>query len=219
MTATDPNLAVHAAFSATRFVGRTRELARMEQALEDARAGKPGVILLAGEAGAGKSTLLAELFRRAETSTPPFACLIAECSAMTGVADPYLPFREIPKLLTGDSEVPRKTSAPLLAATGKLLLDNAPDLLSIFIPGSKLLSEVGMTVARAAGWLNNERTPAKLPTELDQEKIFRQYTEVLQSVTRHRPLVVALDDLQWADASSIALFFHLARQVKQAKLL
>jgi len=207
------------AFAAPPFVGRTRELARMQKLLDEALAGTPRVLLIAGEAGAGKSTLLNELLRRAEASTPPFATAIGECSAATGAADAYLPFREILKILTGDAETPKKNEK-LLAATAKVLTDTAPDLIGIFIPGSKLLTEVGVKFAREAGWIGKEKEkPGELPKELDQEKIFRQYTELLQNVAKDRPLLLALDDLQWADASSIALLFHLARQVKQAKLL
>jgi hypothetical protein len=207
------------ASAASGFAGRTREVARFQEALDDARSGKPRILLLAGEAGAGKSTLLAEVFRRAGMSTPPFACVVGECSSTTGAGDAYLPFRDVLKLLTGDAEVKTGSDSKLLSTTSKVLAAIAPDLINVFIPGSKLIADVGMKIAREVGWINKDGKAAKLPTELDQEKIFRQYTEVLQTVARERPLILALDDLQWSDASSIALFFHLARQVKEAKLL
>ncbi|HXA18199.1 MAG TPA: AAA family ATPase [Thermoanaerobaculia bacterium] len=205
------------AFAAGSFAGRTRELARLQEALDDTRAGKPRVLLLAGEAGSGKSTLLAEVFRRAETSTPPFAWAMGECSSATGAGDAYLPFRDILKVLTGDAENKPDTSN-LFSAARTVLANIAPELINIFIPGSKLVADAGMAFAREAGWISKDGKP-KLPAELDQEKIFRQYTEVLQAVAQERPLILALDDLQWSDASSIALFFHIARQIKQAKLL
>ena len=206
------------AFAAAGFVGRARELQRLDDALADAGAGKPRVLLLAGEAGAGKSTMLAELFRRAEASAPPFACVVGECSAATGASDAYLPFREILKVLAGDADGAQKPSSKLLGVAGKVLVDIAPDLIGIFLPGSKLLASVGVKLAKEAGWMST--TPAKkIAAEVEQEKIFNQYTEALRTIALERPLVVALDDLQWADASSISLFFHLARQIKEAKLL
>ncbi|HKS22416.1 MAG TPA: AAA family ATPase [Thermoanaerobaculia bacterium] len=206
------------AFAAAGFVGRARELQRVDEALDAARAGTPRVLLLAGEAGAGKSTMLAELFRRAEASMPPFACVVGECSSATGESDAYLPFREILKSLAGDSEGSKKVGAKVLGVAGKVLIDLAPDLIGIFLPGSKLLASVGLKVAKEAGWMST--TPAKkIAAEVEQEKIFNQYTEALRTIAQERPLVVALDDLQWADASSIALFFHLARKIKDAKLL
>jgi tetratricopeptide (TPR) repeat protein len=205
------------AFAAGTFAGRTRELARLQEALDDTRSGKPRVLLLAGEAGSGKSTLLAEVFRRAESSTPPFAWAMGECSSATGAGDAYLPFRDILKVLTGDAEH-KPDASNLLSAARRVLANIAPELINVFIPGSKLVADAGMAFAREAGWISKDGKP-KLPAELDQEKIFRQYTELLQAVAQERPLIVALDDLQWSDASSIALFFHIARQIKQSKLL
>ncbi|MBV9071660.1 MAG: AAA family ATPase [Acidobacteria bacterium] len=207
------------AFAAGSFAGRTRELARFQEALDDAQAGKPRVLLLAGEAGSGKSTLLAEVIRRAETASPPFAWAIGECSSATGAGDAYLPFRDILKVLTGDAEDKPQAGTNMLSVARKVLISMAPELINVFIPGSKLIASAGIAVAKEAGWMSKDPTPAKRPTELDQEKIFRQYTEVLQEVAKDRPLLIALDDLQWSDASSIALFFHIARQIKQARIL
>jgi len=212
------------AFAAGSFAGRTRELARLQEALDDAAAGKSRVLLLAGEAGSGKSTLLAEVIRRAETAPTPFAWAVGECSSATGAGDAYLPFRDILKVLTGDAEDDKPDRVNLLAAARKVLISMAPELINVFIPGSKLIASAGIALAKEVGWMSKESkdaTPAKRPIELelDQEKIFRQYTEVLKAVAEEGPLLIALDDLQWADASSIALFFHLARQIKDAKLL
>ena len=49
----------------SRFVGRERELALLEGALDDARAGRPKVVLITAEPGAGKSRLCHELVERA----------------------------------------------------------------------------------------------------------------------------------------------------------
>jgi tetratricopeptide (TPR) repeat protein len=205
------------AFAAGSFAGRARELARLQEALDDAQAGKPRVLLLAGEAGSGKSTLLAEVIRRAEASS--FASAIGECSSATGAGDAYLPFRDILKVLTGDAEDKPNAGTNLLSVARKVFISMAPELIIVFIPGAKLIASAGIAVAKEAGWMSKDPTPAKRPTELDQEKIFRQYTELLQEVAKERPLLIALDDLQWSDASSIALFFHLARQIKQARFL
>jgi tetratricopeptide (TPR) repeat protein len=190
--------------------------------LREVQSGATRVLLLAGEAGSGKSTLLGELFRRAESANPPALCAAGECSAATGEADAYLPFRQILKLFTGDSQTSASpsTNARILSATRNLIAENWPELINAFVPGSKLIADIGMTFARDVGWVGKEKKgAAPLPTVLEQEKIFRQYTEILQTLATERTLILALDDLQWGDASSISLFFHLARQVKQAKLL
>ncbi|MGC9358355.1 MAG: ATP-binding protein, partial [Anaerolineae bacterium] len=49
--------------------------------------------------------------------------------------------------------------------------------------------------------------------------IFEQVTRVLQRLARHRTLLLALDDLQWADPGSVALLFHLGRRLIGSRIL
>ena len=48
---------------------------------------------------------------------------------------------------------------------------------------------------------------------MQQSDLFGQLTKVLQALSHLHPLLLVLDDLQWADAGSIALLFHLARRL------
>ena len=52
------------------FVGRAGELARLEDALAAAAAGRGSTILIAGEAGIGKTRLVSELAEQARTGGP-----------------------------------------------------------------------------------------------------------------------------------------------------
>ncbi len=54
---------------------------------------------------------------------------------------------------------------------------------------------------------------------LQQSALFEQYTQVLRALAGQRPLLVALDDLQWADGGSINLLFHLGRQIEGSHIL
>ena len=86
------------------FVGREAEIQRLNSFLETAAAGNAQVVFIAGEAGAGKSSLVTEFVRRAEEADPQLVSSMGECNAQTGVADPYLPFRQVLTALTTEDE-------------------------------------------------------------------------------------------------------------------
>jgi len=52
-----------------------------------------------------------------------------------------------------------------------------------------------------------------------QADLFAQVTRVLQSVSLRRPLLLAIDDLQWADGGTAALLFHLERRLAGSRIL
>jgi adenylate cyclase len=52
-----------------------------------------------------------------------------------------------------------------------------------------------------------------------QSDLFKQYTRVLQALAQRAPLLLAVDDLQWADLGSISLLFHLGRQLSGSQIL
>ena len=52
-----------------------------------------------------------------------------------------------------------------------------------------------------------------------QAFLFDQATRVLQALAQRHPLLLILDDLQWADAASISLLFHLGRRLAGQRIL
>jgi DNA-binding CsgD family transcriptional regulator/tetratricopeptide (TPR) repeat protein len=84
---------------ARRFVGRVGELERLEVALEAARSGRGGTVLVGGEAGIGKTRLAAELADRARRAGA--AVLTGHCIDVTGTGLPYLSVLEALRPLHG----------------------------------------------------------------------------------------------------------------------
>ena len=74
------------------FIGRARELARLEHLLEQAIAGSAAGVLVAGDAGVGKTRLTAELLQHAERAGA--GRLLGHCVDLGDVGLPYLPFVE-----------------------------------------------------------------------------------------------------------------------------
>ncbi|MCI0580983.1 MAG: ABC transporter substrate-binding protein, partial [Chloroflexi bacterium] len=205
----------------SRFVGREPELERLAEHLAAALAGNGQIIFVTGEAGRGKTALLAEFARRAQAAQPELIVACGYCNAYAGVGDPYLPFRDVMEMLTGDVEsrwaagvITREqarrlwVSAPLAV---KILLEAGPDLIDLLVSANTL---------RQQGRLQPLVTPPEKQTDhLEQRQVFEQVTRALQALARHKPLLLLLDDLQWADATSINLLFHLGRRLPGSRIL
>jgi tetratricopeptide (TPR) repeat protein len=218
-------------------VGRGAELARIEQFLDQALAGHGQVIFVAGEAGAGKTALVREFVRHAQAENGDLLVALGEADAQTGVGDPYLPFREVLRLLTGDVGAQLAEGAissenvsrlrEFVGVSARVLLDLGPDLIEFFVPGVALATRVGTFFAGRAGWLDRLERQVEAAQavsvngsgDVEQERIFEQYTNVLEALASHRPIVLILDDLQWADAASISLLFRLGRRIGDSRVL
>ncbi|HZV12087.1 MAG TPA: tetratricopeptide repeat protein, partial [Candidatus Kapabacteria bacterium] len=57
------------------------------------------------------------------------------------------------------------------------------------------------------------------PNAANQQQIFQQYVNLLTKIAEDTPLVILLDDMHWADASSTNLLFYLSRQITTKKIL
>jgi hypothetical protein len=86
------------------FVGRERELARLQGYLECAITGRGSLVFIIGGPGRGKTALMGAFARRSMDADPDLIVASGKCNAYTGVGDPYLPFREVLGDLTGDLE-------------------------------------------------------------------------------------------------------------------
>jgi tetratricopeptide (TPR) repeat protein len=52
--------------------------------------------------------------------------------------------------------------------------------------------------------------------EVERSYLFQQVSKVLRTVAQEQPLLLILDDIQWADAASVSLLFHLGRRLAGA---
>ncbi|HUG38162.1 MAG TPA: adenylate/guanylate cyclase domain-containing protein, partial [Candidatus Limnocylindrales bacterium] len=167
----------------TPFVGREAELGHLTAAVERAEGGHGRVVALVGEPGVGKSRLCWEL---THTAVPPH-WLVLEASAVSyGNVTPFMPIVE---MLRGHGELdPADTPEQARDKVTTRLLGGEPGL------------------AGALPWLLEllEIRDAEAPgTRVDPaERRLRILDAVKRLFVRwslERPLLVVLDDLQWAD--------------------
>ncbi len=209
------------------FVARERELAQLNGFLNAALAGQGQVTCITGGPGRGKTALMDAFARQAMKTHPNLLVTSGNCNAYSDVGDPYLPFRDVMAMLSGDVEAKWNAGAitrdhaqrlwaavPLVAQT---LLNHGSHLLEVLVPGAALLSRALAAEQAGTLWLlrlkehvNRQGIDSK---DVDQSDLFQQVTHVLRIVSQERPLLLILDDAQWADAASISLLFHLGRRL------
>ncbi len=68
-----------------------------------------------------------------------------------------------------------------------------------------------MPAASIARWLGPDGSTGE-GDDIERSPLFDQLTTALQTLARQRPLMLVIDDLQWADAASVSLLFHLGRR-------
>lgn len=223
----------HSPPQATMFVARERELTQLDGHLQAALNGQGGIVFVAGEAGRGKSTLLNEFARRAQANHNTLIVAQGNCNAFSGSGDPYLPFRDIMSMMCGSIETRWAAGTitrdharrlwQLLPHAAQALVEHGPSLLDVFVPGAALVKRIEAYSSNAASLLTRLNELSKHPkigtAHLEQRQLFEEYSQVLHTLSTHSPLLLLLDDLQWADSASINLLFHLGRRLHGGRIL
>ncbi|MBI4575940.1 MAG: protein kinase [Planctomycetes bacterium] len=176
------------------FVGRRPELEALQRRFAAVRSGGPGgLVLVGGEAGVGKSRLLQELRFHVQLEGGHY---VAGRSTHRSHA-PYQPFVEVLhqvlRLLGTEAAREVERAAPYL----KGLLPAAGE---------------GAALSGAPDPPPLDPAPARL-------RHLEELTRFLVGASRTSGLVVGLEDLHWADASTLELVAHLARALHRGRML
>lgn len=167
-------------------IGRAAEFAALREAWARAAAGSPGVVLVGGEAGVGKSRLVAELQPVVETAGGTW--LLGATPAQGAAAQPFAPvigaFRGLFRTVADDDR-------------DRLIGPARPEL-------ARLLPELGRAADAPAAFDQMAGSTARL---------FELLLGVLHRAAADRPVVLVLEDLHWADRSTLHLVDFLARNL------
>ena len=176
------------------FVGRTAELDRLCRALDEAGAHRPTVRLVAGEAGIGKTRLVSEFAGRARESGAHV--LVGGCLQVGGTGLPYAPFVAALR--------------PLLRGLGEARLDE------LIGPGrqelARLLPDLGPIEPRT----EPNRPDGSLTGTAAQARLFEIVLGLVRRLSEDATVLLVVEDLHWADASTRDLLSFLVRSMRDA---
>jgi DNA-binding CsgD family transcriptional regulator/tetratricopeptide (TPR) repeat protein len=176
------------------FVGREPELAALVDALDRAAASAFAGVFLGGESGVGKSRLLAELVRVAGARDA--RVLTGGCVTLAEGELPYAPVRSALRALARELE--GEHLEELLSGAREELARLVPELAT---PGFE------------------NRTDASGGEPLAQARLFELLSALLARLSEERPLLLAVEDVHWADRSTLDFLAFVLSSARRERLL
>src|SRR5438270_1752890 len=170
-------------------LGRTTELSTLIKLYHTAQRGQTQVVLLEGEVGIGKTRLASEFLAWAEVEG---ADVLRGQAFETGGHLPYRPMIE--------------------ALRPRIERENAPD---------DLLSDLWLAeLARLLPELYDRYPDLSAPAgdkSVARNRLFEAVVRLGQALAARTPLVLFIDDVQWADAASLDVLHYLARRFAESQ--
>jgi DNA-binding winged helix-turn-helix (wHTH) protein len=175
-------------------VGRERELTSLLSGLDDAAGGRGLLFLISGEPGVGKTRLADEAIAVADGRR--MAVLVGHCLEHDE-AVAYLPFVEML-----ENFVDRASDQDSLR---EALGDQAPEL-------ARLLPKLKSLLPGLA-------SPLELQPAQARRHLFNCFFDFVARIAAQQMVLIVLEDLHWADDSTLSLLEHLAQRVSGLPLM
>ena len=174
-------------------VGRSAELALLSKTMDEAAKGAGSSVFIVGEGGIGKTRLASAIADRA---------LKRGWNVVIGRAYPVE--TGVPYALFSDA---------LLPLVSKL----DPATLSLLTRGG--VSELAHVFPHLSGSGARDKGSAGADPSEIKARLLWNFTQFLGRLSAKQQLLIILENLQWADASSLELLHFVARQLKEHKIL
>jgi ATP/maltotriose-dependent transcriptional regulator MalT len=173
------------------FVGRGTELSSLIAGLDSAAAGEPVVVLVGGEAGVGKTRLVEEAASRARAEGA--RVLTGSCVEVGGEGLPLSPVVDVLRTLL------------------RQMPDDELD---------EVLGPARIELARLLPELDPHTPASAAPAGAEgNARVLELVFGVIQRLAGDRPLMLVIEDLHWADRSTLDLVALLVRALRDARVL
>jgi predicted ATPase len=172
------------------FVGRRDEMASLAATTERVRGGEPGFTLVGGEAGVGKTRLVGELV--AQAADDGFRVLVGHCIELGAEGLPL---------------------APLVDALRALARGTPADELA------ELLGPSSRGLARLLPELDPDAAAERSADGVHAAQLLELVLGLIGRLSAARPVILVLEDLHWADQSTLELVAFLVRSLREVRVL
>ncbi len=172
----------------------------------------PTIMFVAGEAGIGKTSLI----KRAARAAFAGGAKIYDGRCFDGNLAPFQPFLEIVKQILSEQEKCRRRAAnskedDILASTTFIQAGGSTASMSTV---DSVIEEHAIDLLRCGADLKtllaNKLPPEFLEVPRDTEYVFRSLGNFFVELSKIHPMLIVIDDIHWADKSSIILLRHIA---------
>jgi predicted ATPase len=199
--------------SRSALVGRASAVAVLDRAVRAAAAGRGGLVFITGEAGIGKTALAQDVAVRAAEG----AVLVLWGSCREGPGVPgFWPWVEVLRAYgdrVGRGRLTQQVDGAAIGLAG-LLLELGSGLATTIMPSAR----PGVEPKGAS--LGPSPAPDRAGVDAaDRFRMFDAVATLLRCAARAQPVLVVLDDLQWADAGTVRLLRFLVPDLVRTRLL
>ncbi len=198
----------------THLIGREPELAEANAIWHKARTGEGQVLLISGEPGIGKTRLIHELIAQERYSNA--TVLLGECYAEGST--PYAPITQIIQAALNPHPYPPPSANSMDRGGDTLPLSN------LFSTGEgqrmgTILADLITFVPELHDRFPNVQPNPPLEPQAEQQRRFDSVAKFFAVLAAHAPLMLIIEDAHWADSATLSLLRHIARRLRQARVL
>ncbi len=213
----DPLSAEEIQGSVLPMVGREAEQQVIYALLDTVALNKPAgarALTISGEMGVGKTRLLAEIHK--EASRRGFY-MLEGCAYESGRMFPYFPFIETLRPVLRSSSLEQLYWYLGLDVDGQAGSPN-DESESISLTGMPMVTALARLFPDLPKKLGVTVVPEVLSPEQEKFRLFDTIATLLERIAVEQPLVLSIDNLQWADSASLELTLYLTIRLHNSQI-
>jgi len=197
-------------------IGREETIAALQQRVRDLGEGRGGIVLLGGQSGVGKTRIVAEIAQHAGRSN--MLVVAGECVSLPRASGPEpgrtttsgsRPGQTIDAGVEGRGSALHPLRGLFQAIADRCSDEGAATFAKWLGTWARVLAHYEPSIAAVPGFAAVPELP-ELPAPAARRRALEAVRDTLAAVSRDEPLMLVIDDLQWADDLTIALLASLS---------